>query len=263
MSPSAEILKHYRRPSYLCEARAGLDLFRMLTKLFSTWLLPRRVEKRASVIVVPGFGADDRWTFPLRLFLRILGHRPEGWGLGRNLAGIDIKHHPEDIPARWKVSPPENYRGEGAVAMLCERLRQRVLERQQELGGPVTLVGWSLGGYLAREVARELPQEVEQVITLGAPVVGGPKYTAAADFFRKRGQNLDWVEAEIAKREETPIGQPITAIYSQSDAVVSWPAAIDGFSQRVRHIEVDAAHLSMPFNPTIWNHVIEALESNG
>jgi pimeloyl-ACP methyl ester carboxylesterase len=85
------------------------------------------------------------------------------------------------------------------------------------LGAPVRLIGWSLGGYLAREVAREHPHAVQQVITLGSPVIGGPKYTAVAGAYRRRGVDLDAIEAEVAVRNELPLDTPITAIYSQSD----------------------------------------------
>ncbi|MGB5347518.1 MAG: hypothetical protein WBN23_15230, partial [Woeseia sp.] len=63
----------------------------------------------------------------------------------------------------------------------------------------------------------------------------------------------------ISNRESRPIRQPITAIYSKSDAVVSWQAAIDHHSADVNHIEVDAAHLGMGFNSAIWSHVVAAL----
>ena len=73
------------------------------------------------------------------------------------------------------------------------------------------LIGWSLGGYLAREAAREDPDLVHQVITLGSPVVGGPKYTLVA---------------QVAARNSVPLRTPVVAIYSR-DAVVAWEACID------------------------------------
>jgi L-rhamnose isomerase len=95
---------------------------------------------------------------------------------------------------------------------------------------------------------------------MGSPTIGGPKYTAAATYFRRRGMDLDWIEEEIKKRESRPIRQPITAIFSKSDSVVSWQATIDHHSENVTHVEVDAAHLGMGFNPTILAHVVSALE---
>ena len=125
------------------------------------------------------------------------------------------------------------------------------------------LIGWSLGGYICREAARDLPDIVDRVVTFGSPTKGGPKYTAAADFFRKRGMDLDWIEEEVAARESNPIQQPITAIYSRSDGIVDWRACIDHHSPNVRHVEVNAAHLGMGFNPAVWKQVKQALSSPG
>jgi hypothetical protein len=103
---------------------------------------------------------------------------------------------------------------------------------------------------------------VDRVVTLGSPVIGGPKYTAVADKFRNRGQDLDWIEQVIAEREVRPIHQPITAVVSRTDGVVAPDAAIDRCSRNVRHVEVDAAHLGLAFNPRVWRHVEEALSAN-
>jgi hypothetical protein len=75
--------------------------------------------------------------------------------------------------------------------------------------------------------------------------------------------DLDWIEEEVAGREANPIQQPITAIYSRSDGVVDWRACIDHHSPNVRHVEVNAAHLGMGFNPTIWRHIVQALDLGG
>jgi pimeloyl-ACP methyl ester carboxylesterase len=141
-----------------------------------------------------------------------------------NLAGVDIPHSEDDIPRHWHVERLSHYREEGCVILLCERLLTRVRLRHAELGERLALVGWSLGGYLAREVAREAPECLSCVVTLGSPVVGGPKYTLAASFFRERGMNLDWIEHEVAKRDARPIDVPITAIVSGTDGVVHPPA---------------------------------------
>lgn len=250
-----------RRSALWLETRTAVDLARMVAPLLSAHIRPRPARGGSHVIVIPGFGSDDRYTRPLRHYLKRLGFAAEGWGLGKNLAGIDLPHELDDLSPRWQVSRKEDYRGEGSVPFLCDRVVERVQERQAEIDLPITLIGWSLGGYIARETARDLPGLVDRVITFGSPTIGGPKYTAAAPFFRKRGMDLDWIEEEVAKREVRPIQQPITAIYSKSDAVVSWQAAIDHHSDNVQHIEVRASHLGMGFNPTIWSHVVSALET--
>lgn len=215
---------------------------------------------QSAVMVLPGFGSGDLATRPLRQFLSQQGYTALGWGLGTNRAGLDIAHGPEDIEADWmELTKDRQYRGEGSVPLLCQRARDQVRARSQELGQPLHLVGWSLGGFIAREVARDIPHHVRQVITLGSPVQGGPKYTAAAPLFRQRGQDLDWIEASIAARTANPIQVPITAIISPSDAIVSPAASRDDHSPQVEHIEHDAAHLGLGFNPMIWQIILEQL----
>ncbi len=251
-----------RRRAMLLETRTALDVARMIPPLVDAHLRRPRAARNTQVIVVPGFGSGDGYTRPLRGYLKRMGFQAEGWGLGKNLAGVNLPHSLDDLSEGWDFSPKADYRREAGVPYLCDRLVERIRARHAAVRCPVALVGWSLGGYIAREAARDLPDVVERVITMGSPTIGGPKYTAAVDFFRKRGMDVDWIEENIRRREQRPIRQPITAIYSKSDAVVSWQAAIDRHSENVRHVEVNAAHLGMGFNPTIWQQVVAALETD-
>ncbi len=248
------------RSLFLLESRAALDAARMLSPLLRASFSPRAESADTLVIVVPGFGSGDRYTLPLRRYLRRKGFQAEGWGMGTNLAGTNLEHSLEDLSERWEFTPRDEYNGEAGVPYLIDRFYERVLRRHQETGQKIALIGWSLGGYFAREVARDLPEVVDRVVTLGSPVVGGPKYTAVASLFGRRGQDLDWIEDEINRRERTAIKQPITAIFSKTDGIVGWQAAIDHHSPAVEHVEVDAAHLGMGFNPTIWAEVLAALQ---
>lgn len=247
------------RWAFLGESRAAFDVARMWLPLATSECRKQQVVQDRLIIVCPGFAAGDASTKPLRRFLQNSGYRVEGWGLGRNLAGTDKQATLDDLTERWDPEPPGEYHGEAGVPYLCDRLTERVQSRFDVEQVPVTLIGWSLGGYLAREAARDLPDIVDQVITMGSPIVGGPKYTSAARFFESRRQDLDWIEREIAKRESRPIEQPITAIYSKSDGVVGWSAAQDYVSKNVNHIEVSGAHLGLGFNPTVWRLVLDAL----
>ena len=180
------------------------------------------------------------------------GVRALGWGLGRNLAGLDLRHCASDVPARWGTSWPTPYRGEAAVPMLCERLIPVVLEAHRREGRPLLLVGWSLGGYLAREVAREHPEAVLGVVTIGSPVVGGPKDTRAAARYRRRGVDLDWIERAIRERESRPITVPILSLYSESDGVVAPAASIDHHSPAVVHQRIGGSHIGLVVHPPVW-----------
>jgi len=185
------------------------------------------------VMVVPGFATDDSWTARLRRFLASIGYDVRGWGLGRNGGRV-----PKLIPA---------------VVEQTEMLAS-------DLGQPIRLIGWSLGGYLVREAARERPELVERVITLGAPVVGGPTYTASASMYVKRGYDLEEIAATVLDRERQPITVPVFAVYSRSDGVVTWQSCIDSFDNPlVEHHEVASTHLGMVNSPRVFRLVAALL----
>jgi alpha-beta hydrolase superfamily lysophospholipase len=199
---------------------AGLELGRLAAR---SHRLARAPRGDAQVIVLPGFGADDLSTVPLRMFLRGLGHEVEGWTLGRNAGNVETL-----LP---KVS---------------ERVRL-LAERRAE---PVHLIGQSLGGVLAREVARDEPARVAQVITLGTPVVGGPAYTRLG--FAYDGRQRARIAATIRRRDRIPIDVPVTAVYSRRDGIVAWEACIDHVNRGVEHVEVSSSHFGMGIDPDVW-----------
>ena len=251
-------LRPPRAINLIREGRVTFDLVNMIGPLLRKAPADGTL-KRRHIMVMPGFGADDISTWPLRRYLTKLGQTTEGWGLGRNLAGSDISATEADFPKSWNVTPKGDYHGEAGVPLLCEKARAHVLARHRALKAPITLIGWSLGGFVAREVARDLPKIVTQVITLGSPVIGGPKYTSVAGLFRLRRMDLDWIERESAKRESTPITVPITAIVSPTDGVVGFEAALDRVSPGVTHVELDAAHIGLGINPRAWAIIVQAL----
>jgi pimeloyl-ACP methyl ester carboxylesterase len=195
-------------------------------------LSTRRVESGLPVMVLPGFGMTDRSTWLLRRYLSHIGHSVEGWNLGRN---------------------------HGRVPELIPEVARQVSKTASRLGGPIALVGWSLGGYLAREVARERPEEVIRVITLGSPVVGGPKYTVTHAHYVRKGYDLDEIEAQVAARDRVPLRVPVTAIYSRRDAVVAWQACIDQTNAGTEHVEVAATHLGLGLSPDVLAIVADRL----
>lgn len=249
------------RTALLGEVRVLRDLALMLPALYRP-LSPARLRNASPVLVLPGYGAGDASTYPLRRHLARHGVASEGWGLGMNRAGLNLKHTLADLHPSWGAPHKLPYRGEAGVAYLCTRMVEHVARRAEALGEPLTLVGWSLGGTIAREVARDLPHAVNRVITMGSPVIGGPKYTAAANALRRLGLDLDWIEAQVAARDVRPIQQPLTSIISRTDGIVGRAAAIDRISPRVRHIEVAASHLGLGFNPLVWRHVLEAISQS-
>lgn len=192
-----------------------------------------RVARGVPVLVVPGFMTGDGSTWVMRQALRRLGHRVHGWGQGRNRGDVE-----ELLP--------------GVVARL-----EAVAALE---GEPVHLLGWSLGGVLAREAARARPHLVTQIITMGTPVVGGPKYTMVAHRYRERGADLDRIEARVARRNARVLPVPVLALYSRADAVVAWQACFDpNPDNQVDHVEVRAGHAEMGFSREVLRLVAARL----
>ena len=252
----SERLRPPPRRRLLRETRVLGDAVHMITRLTRR---PNLVAQGDPVLLLPGFGAGPRFMEPLRVWLRRHGFAAEHWGLGRNLAGLDLRHRLEDIGPTWALEPLPVYRREAGVPLLCDRMVEIVRRRNQDSGRRIALVGWSLGGTIAREVARDAPDAVASVITLGSPVIGGPKYTAAASRLTARGLDLDWIERQVERRAERPLRVPVTAIVSPSDAVVAVEAAYDRRQPGTRYRLIDAAHLGLAINPRVWDAILEAL----
>ncbi|MEM7134978.1 MAG: hypothetical protein AAF500_00285 [Myxococcota bacterium] len=215
------------------EARALFEFGSLLPNAPKLAAEPRGDGRR--VVLMPGFLADDRSTWPLRQFLSFLGYDASGWNLGLN--GGD----PEELAARF-LGQLDSMRGDG-----------------QQL----TLIGWSLGGVVARLIAMHRPDAVREIITLGTPVEGGPKYTSAGAFYaRKRGLDLDEFERHVHDMNQTQLNVPLTVIYSRSDGVVGWRAAIDRYNPHARHIEVMGSHVGLGVSPRVWRIIARTLHAS-
>jgi len=242
----------------LKEYRVALDLLTLPLRLSCLKLQkPENVGKGRNVFVLPGFGASDTTMRPLRYFLQQHGFNTFGWGLGTNKAGMNLKHDPTLLS--WQLEPPVPYNGEAGVPFLCDAMTEKIREFNSETNERVILVGWSLGGTIAREVARDLPDVVDHVITLGSPLIGGPKYTAAAKLLAKRGLDLDWIETLIEERNKRPITCKSSSIVSPSDGVVGYSASFVPQDDNTRYIELDIAHLGMGINSKAMALILEEL----
>ena len=184
------------------------------------------------VMLLPGFMADERAMWPMQRYLQYLGYEALPWGIGRN-----------------------NGRPEQDAERVLEAIH--AVRRGEE---PITLIGWSLGGVIAREIARRAPDLVREVITLGTPVEGGPKYTATATKFAENAKiDLDALEQRIHQMNTHGIECPLTVLYSRSDGIVDWRAAIDRYNPQARHKRIRGSHFGMAFNPTVWRFVARTL----
>ncbi len=184
----------------------------------------------ATVYLIPGWKAPEWVMAPLRRYLARLGYDARHWGFGTN-----------------KGDPERD----------TELFSEKLLSHTPP-GDKAALIGWSLGGVIARESARALPGLVSGVITYGTPVIGGPTYTPAARAWGAAESRR--LSAEIERLDaESPIQVPIAAIFSRKDGMVSWPACIDRTSPKARHFEVRAPHLAMGLDPDVWRIAADQL----
>jgi pimeloyl-ACP methyl ester carboxylesterase len=178
------------------------------------------------VLVFPGLGAADSSTVMLRRFLSGLGYEVHRWGLGRNIG-----------PTRKAV--------DGMHAL--------VKKVSDSYGGPVSIVGWSLGGIFAREMARDHPHRVRQVITMGSPYnMSDPVQSRAMPAFSLFSR-LHIPREEFPPPESTrpPIPVPATSIYSKTDGIVSWESCVEEPGHRRENVQVSSSHLGYGFNATV------------
>jgi len=174
------------------------------------------------VLVLPGFMGSDLSTRPLRAFLRERRYGVHGWKLGRNT---------------------------GPSPEVAAGMARRLAELADRYGRRVSLVGWSLGGVYARELARRFPDRVRQVITLASPFRDVEASNVPRALIRRRGRLPD--EADYRALLAAPIPVPSTAILSRSDGIVAWRSCLEDPGPTSESLEVAASHLGMGFHPVV------------
>ena len=177
------------------------------------------------VLVLPGFLASDTSTIPMRNLLIELGYDAVGWDLGRNV---------QITPTRVK-----------AMGACLNALHQRT-------GRKVSIIGWSLGGLLARELAKLHPDAVRQVISLGSPLSGDRGISKVSKIF----EALNGTVPEVQRRGqfidlETPPPVPSTSVFTKTDGVVHWRGSLQPEGPERENVEVLASHIGLGVNPTV------------
>ncbi len=183
------------------------------------------------VMVLPGLMAGDALTLFLRKFLQGSGYMTYAWEQGLNLGPRD------------------------GVLDACIA---RVKELSQKHGQKVSLVGWSLGGIFAREIAKALPNDVRLVITLGSPFAGHPKANHVWRLYQALSGKTAIDEVQMAEvRKPPPV--PTTSIFSRSDGIVSWQCCVEQEGAQAENIEVHGSHTGMVVNPTVLYVIADRL----
>jgi pimeloyl-ACP methyl ester carboxylesterase len=177
-----------------------------------------------AVLVFPGLSANDLSTLFLRRFLKQRGFAPHGWEQGFNF---------------------------GPKRGVLERCLDRIHALAEKQGQAVSLVGWSLGGVYARELAKLAPNQVRCVVTLGSPFAASPRATNAWRLYEfVRGKQPEADTRHLLLKQAPSV--PTTSIYSKSDGVVAWRASIqapDAINPHTENIEITASHVGMGMNP--------------
>lgn len=189
------------------------------------------------VLVLPGLLSGDASTEPLRAVIGARGLQAVPWGLGPNV---------------------------GPTAEVLTAVPRRIEELHERSGQTVSLVGWSLGGILARAFARRCPEHVRDVVTLGSPFRlrpgDGPGLTNVGEIYRAMRPLHDPGSADPAgEAARGGLPCPSTSIYSRSDGVVPWRACLDTADARHENVEVVASHLGLGVSPLPVSVVLDRL----
>lgn len=186
------------------------------------------------VLCLPGFMASERSFGPMRDFLTARNYQPFDWDQGRNY---------------------------GLRDGLIEALLDRISELADETGGKISLIGWSLGGIFARELAKRHPKAIRQVIALGSPFTGPPTATHAYKLYeRMAGHSAD--NPPIPLDLETVPPHPFTSVFTRTDGIVNWKTCLQKHAQNHdnwENIEVRASHCGIGVNPASFYVIADRL----
>src|SRR6202167_4999178 len=179
------------------------------------------------VLALPGFLASDLSMAPMRRYLKELGYDAYAWKMGRNVGGF---------------------------ARMRSALRDRLAEIHASTGRKVSIVGWSLGGVYARDLALQAPDLVRCVVTLGSPFANDVRATNATRLYEALSGEAVEDDSELRKAIAGDLPVPATSIYSRTDGVVNWRTCLQRPSDTAENIEVRlASHSGLGVNAAaLW-----------
>lgn len=187
------------------------------------------------VVIFPGLASDKHAIAPLLGFCEGLGYAARDWGLGLNTG-------PKGDPNDWLDDLAAHVDG------LVPGHRR------------ISLVGWSLGGIYAREVAKRLERRVRQVITIGTPFAGSPDQTNVGFIYRLLNGQKAVIDEALSAQLRTAPNVPTTSIYSCSDGIVAWQACIQPEGRAdTENIRVDGSHCGLGWNNAVFNVLADRL----
>lgn len=209
----------------LAEARGIFEFNASL--LLSPLLMRAQRGDGHPVLTLPGFLASDLSMAPMRRYLKELGYDSCAWRMGRNVGG---------------------------VARMRDGLLDRLAEIHGSAGRKVSVVGWSLGGVYARDLALRAPAMVRSVVTLGSPFANDVRATNATRLYEALSGETVEDNSELRQAIAGDLPVPATSIYSRADGIVNWRTCLLRPSATAENIEVCfASHIGLPVNPAaLW-----------
>ncbi len=191
--------------------------------LFLSGVSTQNKGKGQVVLVIPGLISTDALTVVLRKYLQKLGYKAFGWEMGLNLGRLESVH------------------------ALVQKVEEMAEEHQQK----IVVIGWSMGGIFAREVAKATPKSVKQVMTIGSPFadISAPNWAKGVFDIVNKGIEID--QTVLAQLHE-PAPVPTVALYSKLDGIVPWQACREIVENDThQNIEISGSHLGMGANPSV------------
>jgi hypothetical protein len=209
----------------LAEVRGIFEL--NASVLLSPLLLRAPRGERHPVLTLPGFLASDLSMAPMRRYLNELGYDTYAWKLGRNIGGV----------SRMRAA-----------------LRDLLAEIHGTTGRKVSIVGWSLGGVYARDLALQAPDMVRYVVSLGSPFANDVRATNATRLYEALSGEVIESNSELHRAIAGDLPVPTTSIYSRTDGIVNWRTCLLRPSDTAENIEVHlASHIGLGVNPAaLW-----------
>jgi pimeloyl-ACP methyl ester carboxylesterase len=209
----------------LAEARGILEFNASL--LLSPLLMRAPGGDGHPVLTLPGFLAGDLSLASMRRYLKELGYDTYAWKMGRNVGGVSRKR---------------------------AALRNRLAEIHSATGRKVSLVGWSLGGVYARDLALQAPEMVRYVVTLGSPFANDVRATNATQLYEALSGEAVEDNAALRNAIAGDLPVPTTSIFSRTDGIVNWRTCILRPSDAAENIEVYlASHIGLGVNAAaLW-----------